>query len=72
MTRRGFVLSMWTGLLENPRTGRPILFSSPESARRALRRYPSWGRSAVDVRECKVRANGRNGLPDYIVGSVVQ
>lgn len=69
--RRGFVLEMWTGLFENPHTGRPILFRSVETARRALSRYPSWGRSAVSIRECSVRARGANGLPDYIVGAVV-
>ena len=71
MSRRGFVLIMWTGLIENPRTGRPILFSSPESARKTLRRYPAWGWSAVSVRECSVRANGQNGRPDYVVGRIV-
>lgn len=65
--RKGYVLHMWTGLFENERTGRPIVFSSAESARKALARYPAWGRDAVTIRRVRTRP-GSNGLPDYIVG----
>lgn len=63
--RKGFVLHMWTGLFENERTGRPVVFSTLKSARKALARYPSWGRSAVAIYRVRVRP-GSNGRPDYI------
>lgn len=69
--KRGYVLAMWTGLFENERTGRPILFGTVASALRHVERCPSWGRSAVSIHECAVRPNGRGGLPDYIIGASV-
>lgn len=65
--RKGYVLHMWTGLFENERTGRPIIFSTLKSARRALARYPAWGHSAVTIYKVRTRP-GSNGLPDYILG----
>lgn len=71
--RRGFILHMWTGTIENPRTGRPILFGSVARARRYVDLLPAWGRVFVEVWACRVRAKGANGLPDYIVeGRVFQ
>jgi len=67
-TRKGFVLSMWTGLLLNPHTERPILFATESRARRYLNRLPSWGHAAVSILPCTVRPNGQKGRPDYIVG----
>lgn len=69
--RKGFVLHLWTGLFENERTGRPVVFSSVKSARRALALCPSWGRPAVAIYRVRVRP-GANGRPDYIVGRLVQ
>lgn len=69
--RKGFVLLMWTGFIENERTGRPVLFSTVKSARRALARLPAWGRPAVAIYRVRVRPN-QNGRPDYIVGRLVQ
>jgi len=66
--RKGYVLMMWTGPIENPRTGRPILFCHPTRARAwAKRNLPAWGYSTLTVRPCKTRP-GSNGLPDYIIG----
>lgn len=66
----GFVLSMWTGLFTGE-DGLPLFFTTTKDALARLERYPSWGRSAVEVRECTVRPIGRDGKPDYVIGGVV-
>lgn len=68
--RNGYILLMRTGPLTGD-NGLPLMFRSTRDALRALQRYPSWGRFAVEVRQCSVKLKGRNGLPDYIVGKVV-
>jgi hypothetical protein len=47
----GYVMAMWTGMLEGP-GGLPRFFLSVGGALRALEQYPSWGRGAVTVYEC--------------------
>lgn len=64
--RRGYVLSMWTGLVENPRTGRPIIFRTIDSAYRYIGRLPAWGRHALSTYRARTRP-GVNGKPDYIL-----
>lgn len=59
--RRGFLLHMWTGAIENPRTGKPFVFRSEETAKKYLARMPSWGHAAVTIYRVKT-----NGI-DYIV-----
>lgn len=68
--RKGYVLLMWTGFIENERTGRPVLFSSVNSAQRALARLPAWGRDSVSIYRARTRP-GTNGKPDFIIGQVV-
>lgn len=65
--RRGYIAIAWTGPFCN-RLGRPILFGTPERARRFLERT-QFGGIGCHVRACKVRP-GSNGLPDFIVGEV--
>jgi hypothetical protein len=63
---------MWTGLFLNPSSGRPMLFGSVDRALRHLRRYPAWGRNAVEVRPC-TRKDGEsaNGKPNFYIGDAV-
>ena len=67
--RRGFVLSMWTGLFPLDDDDLPVIFLSKEEALGHLAAYPSWGRDAVTVYACTVRSNGSGGRPDYILES---
>jgi hypothetical protein len=67
--RYGYVLHMWTGLLEG-KDGLPRIFSSPLKARAALNRYATWGHAAVCIRRCKVSSD-KDGLPSYVIGDVV-
>ena len=62
--RRGYVAVAWTGPFCN-RYGRPILFSSIDSARRFLARTQFEG-VGCGVYACRTRP-GSNGLPDYII-----
>lgn len=63
--RRGYVALAWTGPFLNPRTDRPIIFSSIESARRFLART-QFGGIGCGVYAARTRP-GSNGLPDYII-----
>lgn len=67
MSRRGFVLSMWTGLFPINRYGQPTLFRTVASARKHLSRYPGYGHCAVRILFCVVR-RGSNGKRDFFIG----
>lgn len=67
--RKGYVLHMWTGLFPINANGQPVIFSTLKSTKKALVRYPHWGRPAVTIYEVRTRP-GSNGRPDYILGDI--
>jgi hypothetical protein len=68
--KKGYIAKTWTGLLENPNTGMPMLFPTVQRARAHIAKLPAWGRSAVDIHKAET-AMGDNGKPDYFIGTKV-
>ena len=68
--RNGYVIHMWTGFFRacddnNCRECPPKLYGSKRSALSAIRRCPSWGRSAVSVYAASVTGDS------YSIGDCV-